>query len=94
MRLPNIQRLNVVNIYLPPTASLMKCNIPESQAIEAIEDTLDNIQPQFTTVICGDFNARIGNRIPDIEDIHPHRTAVDKYICTRAPWFIQLCTKY
>ena len=46
------------------------------------------------TLICGDFNTRIGDRKPTLEEEHPDRTAVDEYICTRAPWFIQLCTLY
>jgi hypothetical protein len=32
IKLPNSERINVVNIYLPPTASLKKRYIPESEA--------------------------------------------------------------
>jgi endonuclease/exonuclease/phosphatase family metal-dependent hydrolase len=46
------------------------------------------------TIICGDFNTRVGDRKPTMEEDHPARTAADKYICTRAPWFLQLCTLY
>ena len=63
--------MNVINIYLPPTASLTKRNIPEEKATEAIEDILEGIQPQLTTVLCGDLNTMIGNRVPNIIEGHP-----------------------
>jgi hypothetical protein len=74
--------------------SLKRRNIPEQEATEHITNTLDQLQPQLKTIICGDFNTRIGDRKPTIEDDHPDRTTADTYICTRAPWFIQLCTQY
>ena len=83
-----------MNIYLPPTASLQKRNIPETAATEQIEATMEQLQPQLVTVLCGDFNTRIGNRTPTMEEDHPDRIAADKYICTRAPWFLQFCTLY
>jgi hypothetical protein len=32
--LPNSQRINVINIYLPPPSSLAKRKIPETEATE------------------------------------------------------------
>jgi exonuclease III len=90
--LPNSQRINIVNIYLPPVSSLTKRAIPETEAIESIEEIVNALQPQLQTIICGDFNARIGSRTPTLEDGHPPRTAVDTYICKRAPWLIHFCT--
>jgi hypothetical protein len=92
--LPNSERINIINIYLPPTSSLTKQNIPEEQATGEVEDLLDSIQPQLTTILCGDLNTRIGNQIPNIDEGHPERRSEDKYICKRAPWLLQLCTTY
>jgi hypothetical protein len=39
-------------------------------------------------LVCGDFNARIGPNIPDLDDEHPPRLAIDTYICPRAPWLL------
>ena len=49
------------------------------------------LQLQHTTVICGDFNARIGDRTPLLDHDHPPRFATDTYVCPRATWFITLC---
>jgi exonuclease III len=40
--LPNSQRINVVNVYLPPTASLKRRDITEAQATSLLEDIIDN----------------------------------------------------
>jgi Endonuclease/Exonuclease/phosphatase family. len=82
--LPNSQRMNIVTIYLPPTSSLKKRNITEETATKQAEDIMDQTQPQLTTLVCGDFNARIGTRTPILEDMHPKRTVEDHHICARA----------
>ena len=43
--LPNSQRINIVNIYIPPMTSLTKRNILETHATTQVETVLDNIQP-------------------------------------------------
>jgi exonuclease III len=75
--LPNSQRINIVNVYLPPASSLKKRNIPEAQATTLIEDLIDHSQPQLTTIICGDFNARIGAQTPNLDSPHPPRIVSD-----------------
>ena len=80
--------MNIVNVYLPPSPSLVKRNIPEPEATEMIEAIMDQLQPQLPVIVCGDFNARISNRTPLLDDGHPSREAVDTYVCARAPWFI------
>lgn len=92
--LPNSQRINVINTYIPPATSLKKRHILESDATTKLENVLDIIQPQITTIICGDFNARIGSKIPNLETEHPPRQSLDKHICPRAPWLLQLCELY
>jgi exonuclease III len=60
LTLPNSQRVNVINVYLPPSQSLKRRAITETEATTKIEDIIDHSQPQLTTIICGDFNARTG----------------------------------
>jgi hypothetical protein len=43
--LPNSQRVNVINVYLPPTSSLKRRNITEAEATAQIEEIIDNTQP-------------------------------------------------
>ena len=92
--LPNSRRINIANIYLPPTSSLKRRQITDEQATTAIEDIIDHHQPQLTTVLCGDFNARIGNNVTEMDPPHPPRSSSDQYICPRAKWFLQFCAKY
>lgn len=91
IRLPNSQRVNIANIYLPPTSSLAKRNITETDATTQLELMLEYIQPQLLTILCGDFNTRIGSQIPTLEIAHPPRTACDSHVCPRAKWLLQLC---
>jgi exonuclease III len=86
--MPTSERINVVNIYVPPTSSLARRNITELQATEQLESVLEWVQPQLLTVMCGDFNARIGNRVPLLDNEHPPRIATDQHICPRATWFL------
>ena len=88
---PTSEQVNIVNVYLPPTSSLARRDILELQATSQLETVLEAIQPQLTTVICGDFNARIGDRIPLLTHGHPTRTATDSHVCPRATWFISFC---
>jgi hypothetical protein len=55
IRLPNSQRVNIANVYLPPTSSLAKRGIAEAHATAQLELALEGIQPQLLTIICGDF---------------------------------------
>ena len=55
---------------------------------------MDTLQPQLTTIICGDFNTRIGHRTPHLDFPHPARTVSDTFTCQRATWFIKFCEKY
>jgi endonuclease/exonuclease/phosphatase family metal-dependent hydrolase len=94
LMLPNSQRINIVNIYLPPAQSLKRRAITEAQATAHIEDIIDQTQPQLTTIVCGDFNARTGSQTPKLDTTHPPRTVSDPHICPRAKWLLLLCTKY
>ena len=50
IRLPNSQRVNIANIYLPPTSSLAKRDITEAHATAQLENALEPIQPQLLTI--------------------------------------------
>ena len=80
--LPTSERISIANVYLPPTSSLARRDITETQAIAQVEGVMEHIQPQLQTVICGDFNARIGDRTPLLDIEHPTRTVTDTHLPT------------
>lgn len=43
IRLPNSQRVNIANVYLPPTSSLVKRNITEAHATAQLELVLEHM---------------------------------------------------
>jgi hypothetical protein len=43
--LPTSQRINVTNVYIPPTSSLLRRNITEEQAVTAVDQVLEELQP-------------------------------------------------
>jgi exonuclease III len=43
--LPTSQRINVTNVYIPPTSSLRRRNITEEQAVTAVDQVLEELQP-------------------------------------------------
>jgi hypothetical protein len=55
------------------------------------EDILGSIPEGAKSVICGDWNAIIGEMSPTIGDINIPRKSLDKKINSRAKWIIDLC---
>jgi endonuclease/exonuclease/phosphatase family metal-dependent hydrolase len=94
LRLPNSQRVNVANVYLPPTSSLAKRDISEAHATAQLELVLERFQPQLLTILCGDFNTRLGTLTPTLDIAHPPRTTCDSVVCPRAKWFLTMCNLY
>ena len=92
--LPTSQRINVINVYMPPYGSLSRKGIKETEATALLDEVIENTQLQLTTLICGDFNARIGTRTPLLDFEHPPRTTDDMYTCSRANWLIKMCEQY
>ena len=41
--LPNSQRVNIVNVYIPPTSSLARRDIQENHATSLLENVLDRL---------------------------------------------------
>jgi hypothetical protein len=59
-----------------------------------IEDTLSHIPTQTGSVICGDWNTRVGELSPTIEDITIPRKSMDKHENSRATWVISTCEQW
>jgi hypothetical protein len=43
------------------------------------------------SIVCGDFNARLGNQSPEIGGTYLPRTSKDSVTCARAPWVLEVC---
>ena len=43
--LPTSQRVNIINVYLPPLSSLLRRNITEAQATTQLEEVMEQLQP-------------------------------------------------
>jgi hypothetical protein len=65
--------------------------VDEDIARSYTEDILGCIPGNSHSVVCGDFNARIGELSPTINDIAIPRCSVDKYTNARAKWLISIC---
>ena len=81
----------VGNVYLPPTESMLKRGKDEEVARELIEDVTGSIPPNSQSVMCGDWNARIGELYPKIGEMCIPRKSLDQRVGSRAPWVIALC---
>jgi hypothetical protein len=86
--LPTSERLNIVNVYLPPTSLLACRDITEIQATNQLELVMETIQPQLLMVMYGNFNARIGYHTPLLDHDHSPRYATYTHICPQATWFL------
>jgi hypothetical protein len=65
------------NIYLPPIISQQKRGIDETIARSLVEDTVGSFPPQETTIMCGDWNTRIANLAPTLDEINTARLSDD-----------------
>jgi hypothetical protein len=81
----------VGNVYIPPAQNLTKRNIAEDVARSYVEDITSSFPNQDRTVVCGDWNARIGTLSPTIDDNTIPRLSDDTYKNARAPWLIEQC---
>ena len=66
LSLPDGSILNVLNVYLPPIQALAKRGVQEEAARAAVEEVLARVPPQHRTLVCGDFNTRLGNLAPRV----------------------------
>ena len=56
-----------------------------------IEDILGSFQNSMAHVICGDWNARVGNLSSTINNIQLQQKSEDTTTNGRAPWLIERC---
>ena len=93
LTLPSSERVNVVNVYLPPASSLARRHISEDTGRQAVDEIMACLPHQHRTVVCGDFNARLADLAPQVGDFPPTRTSDDipARRCPRAQWMITLC---
>jgi hypothetical protein len=85
------EKVWVGNVYLPPAPSLRRRDVDEEVARSHIEDILGCIPQQAVQVICGDWNTRVADLSPTIDDITIPRMSDDPHTNCRAPWLIALC---
>lgn len=83
----------VGNVYVPPAQNLTKRNVPESVAQSFVEDIVGTIPCSDASLVCGDWNARLGNLSPTVGEVTIPRLTTDHVVCARAPWVIELCTQ-
>jgi hypothetical protein len=81
----------VGNVYLPPATNLTTRGIDEDSARSEIEDIVGSIPPHHRSVMCGDWNARVGTLQPKIGEQYIARQSLDMKVCTRAQWVVELC---
>ena len=81
----------VGNVYIPPAQNLTKRNIAEDVARSYVEDITSSFPTEDRIIVCGDWNARIGNLSPTINDHTIPRLSNDTFKNARAPWLIEQC---
>jgi hypothetical protein len=79
------------NTYLPPATNLQTRGIAEGDARNDIEDIVGNIPPHSRSVMCGDWNTRVGNLHPKVGETEILRLSEDATEGTRAQWVIEMC---
>ena len=88
-----LQSVNVLHSELMKRIRLMtkKRKVDETVTRSLIEDILGSFQNSMTHVICGVWNARIGNLSPTINNVQVQRKSDDPTTNGRAPWLIERC---
>ncbi len=66
LRLPDSSRLFVGNVYLPPANNLASRGVREREARDQVGDVLNGLALGAPSMVCGDWNTRIGDRSPEV----------------------------
>ena len=88
LQLPNGDIIQVANVYFPPVQNMQKRGLKEEVARQQVAEVLDRLPSQHSTVICGDFNARTGNRAPRVGEQVDVRQSMDTQSCPRGAWLL------
>ena len=70
---------------------MLRRGMDEDLARNLIEDITGAIPAKAQSIMCGDWNTRIGQLYPKIGDMEKPRVSLHLIISSRAPWVIQLC---
>ena len=84
----------VGNVYLPPATNLQTRGIDEEAAKTDIEDIFGNIPPHARSVMCGDWNTRVGTLHPKFGETAITRLSEDETVGLRAKWIIDTCESH
>lgn len=89
--LPDGSNLELTNVYLPPQQSLTRRGKDPQEAREAVADMMTSAAAAEHVLVCGDFNARCGDKAPEVRGIQMRRESSDAVVNNRANWLIQTC---
>lgn len=70
---------------------MKKRGVNEDTARGLVEDVTESIPMHTKSVVCGDWNARIGQLYPKIDETNIARKSLDDGVGPRAPWVIDIC---
>ena len=59
--LPGGDRVAVVNVYMPPIASIKRKRLNDEAVQDAVSGLVARVPHNTKLALCGDFNARTGN---------------------------------
>ncbi len=93
IQLPTSATYWVCNTYLPPMQNLARRGVGEEEARAGLLDALAEIPHDANLAVCGDFNARVGEHAPTVQNVQLLRTSEDKKVCSRGEWLVHTCTE-
>ncbi len=89
MQLCDNSKFSVVNVYMPPAASVRRKHITADSIQNAVHDVVSRVPHTQRLVVCGDFNARTGQlTVPDALGGDTVRTSCDTTVCARGRWLV------
>ena len=69
LQLPTGAAQWICNVYLPPTQNLARRGVLEEVARDGLQDVMVDVPRDAPVVVCGDFNARVGNLAPVVRQV-------------------------
>ena len=88
--LPGGDRVAVVNVYMPPIASIKRKRLSDEVVQEAVCELVAKVPHDSKLAVVGDFNARTGTLMPpDADGSHRTRVSTDGVVCARGKWLAE-----